>query len=370
MINQDRLVKTFCDLVRIDSVSGRERELADFLKKLLQEQGFTVSEDNTGKIIGGNCGNVHAVLKGETDLSPLLFSLHMDTVQPGIGKRPQIGADRIIRSDGSTVLGADDMAGAAAVIEAVRSLREEKVQSRSLELLFSVAEEAHLQGIRHFDHSRLQAKEAYVLDTSGSPGLAVIAAPGHIKMDFTVTGRSAHAGIDPEKGISAISIAARAITGMRTGRLDAETTANIGCIEGGGETNLVADRCFFTAECRSLSEERLERQVAAMCRTAEQMAREAGGTVTIDKHRSYDPYSIAPERPVVRRFLTACANVGISGRLGKTGGGSDNNFLQSWGIEGVVLSCGMQQVHTCQEHIAITDLMDTARLVRALICSE
>lgn len=366
MINEQRLVRLFCDLVTIDSPSRDERAMADRVTNLLLELGGHVEEDVAGQAIDGNCGNLYARLPGQLPGDPLLLSVHLDTVEPGRGKQAVI-RDGIIRSAGDTVLGADDLAGLTAIIEAVRSTDEQAIPRRSLEILLTVAEEQHLLGSHHLEPWRLKSHEAYVLDTSGAPGLAVLQAPGHIGLVFEIYGQAAHAGIAPETGISAIQTAALGIAAMRLGRVDEVSTANIGRIEGGGETNVVADYCRVTAECRSLDQTAL-RALADELRTAmNRAAEQTGARVNIHEKQSYQPYQVEPDHPVVTRFTEACEMLGLPVRLVATGGGSDNNILALHGITGIVLSCGMSRVHSCQEEISIRDLTDTAKLVQLLI---
>jgi tripeptide aminopeptidase len=366
-INEKRLVNQFCDLVRIDSPSLKERQMADEVGGILRGLGFSVFEDQAGEAIGGNCGNMYASMPGELSGPPLLFAVHLDTVEPCRGKAAMVGEDQVIRSQGTTILGADDLAGITAVLEAVRSAREQNLPCRSLELLLTVSEEIHLQGAHHLRREKLKALEAYVLDTSGQPGAAVLKAPGHIRMVFRFIGKAAHAGIAPEAGISAIMAAARGIAALNLGRVDPETTANIGRIEGGGETNIVAEECLVTAECRSLNDNQLQEQAADMQAKMEQAAQLSGARLEITATTSYLPYEVNPERPVVQRFKEACRMTGLQARLIASGGGSDNNILARHGIEGVVISCGMEDVHSCREHIRCRDLSDTARLVMALM---
>ncbi len=367
MIQKARLTNLFCQLVRIDAPSLNEREMAETIKTMLQNQGCSIEEDDAGSEIGGNCGNLLARWPGELEEPPLLFGVHLDTVGPCQGKEAVIGSDQVIRSQGQTILGADDLSGVAAVLEAMQSIREDRIPHRPVEILLSVAEELHLRGSTHFDCRKVQAREAYVLDTSGSPGRAALQAPGHITLTFEIFGQAAHAGIAPETGVSAIQAACRGIAKMKLGRIDAETTANIGHIEGGGATNIVADYCRVTAECRSLNQEKLETQAADMRAGMEQGAAETGARVAIQAETSYHPYRVEPEHPVVRRYVRACNRIGLPGELATSGGGSDNNVLMRNGIQGIVLTCGMKDVHSCQENISVEDLTNTARLVEALI---
>lgn len=367
MINEARLVSLFCELVEIDSPSRAERQLADRLSAIFERLGFAVAEDDAGVRIGGNCGNIYARLYGSLPLAPILFSCHMDTVEPCRGKRAVVGPDDVIRSAGGTVLGADNLAGITAVLEAVECIRSSGKPHRTIEVLLSVAEELHLSGSHWLEPSRLTAREAYVLDTSGPPGRAVLQAPGHIGLTFDVFGQAAHAGIDPEAGISAIRAAALGIASLRTGRVDELTTANIGRIEGGGETNIVADHCRVTAECRSLNLDRLKAVAEEMKSIMARAAAAVGARIETMEKLSYLPYNVSENQPVVSRFREVCAKLGLPVSLIVSGGGSDNNVLALHGIDGIVIACGMNKVHTREEQIRIADLADTARLVLGLI---
>lgn len=366
MINQHRLLTIFIDMARIDAPSLHERHLADWLHHQFSALGCRVREDQTGDRIGGNCGNLYVDFPGERSEPPILFSVHLDRVEPGRQIEPVLGDDGIIRSAGDTILAADDLAGIAAILEMMRSLHETGRPHRPIEVLLSVAEEAHLQGIHQFEPGWIKAKEAYVFDTSGAPGIAVLEAPGHIRLDMTIIGKAAHAGIEPDKGISAITVAAQAIAAMSLGQVDAETTANIGSVSGGGETNIVAKQCQITAECRSRSQQRLHEQADHMEHCVRNAAVQAGAKALVRQTISYLPYRIASDDPVAARFARACQTVGIEPRYISTGGGSDNNVLNRHGITGLVLSCGMQGVHSTHEWLSLRDLVKTAQLAEAL----
>ena len=366
-VNQNRLIQSFLDMTAIDAPSRGERALADFVREQFMQQGCHVTEDDAGSDIGGNCGNLYIHCEGSLNQPPLLLSAHLDTVEPAKNKQPYVDAQGVIRSRGNTVLGADDVAGIAAILEAVQVLRENGEPHRPIEILLSVAEEAHLQGISAFNPAMITARQGYVLDTSGSPGTGILQAPGHIKLCFSISGQAAHAGIEPEKGISAIVIAANAISRMKLGRPDPETTANIGQITGGGETNIVAEQCQFTAECRSLSMEKLKTYVQDMKNCALEAAATAGGKVTIEESVSYLPYQIPANSELATRFAQVCQNMNLSPNFIKTGGGSDSNVLHQHGIQAMVISCGMRDVHSVEEHIYVRELVQITDMVIRLI---
>lgn len=365
-INAERLLNTFLELCAIDAESTKERAMADRLTVLLGELGFAVSEDDTGSKLGGNAGNLYATLAGTGSGETLLFSCHMDRVVPGVGVKPQQVGEYIV-SDGSTVLGGDDVAGLAAVLEGIATVREQGLPHPPLELLFSVAEELSLLGIEQFDASRIVSRCGFVLDAGGPVGEIVVTAPGHVTLSAVVSGQAAHAGIAPEDGISAIQIAAAAVSRMRLLRVDDETTANIGSIRADGPTNIVSDRCELSAEARSTDPGRLAVQVAAMQQTLEEAASEAGGRVDIALRSNYRPYRLDPASVPVRRAGEAARRLGLTVRHRSTGGGSDANFFNEWGIPTAVLCCGFEKVHTCQERMPVSQLTLLAQWVAAIL---
>src|SRR5262245_26795042 len=236
MINRERLKQHLLEIVQIDSVSGREGRLAARIKTGQEALGAIVEIDSAGEKIGGDTGNVIARFPGTLASCPTLFlCAHMDTVVPGEGVKPVVDGD-IIRTDGTTVLGGDDKSGISIILEVVRTMQEQKIPYCPLEVVFTICEEVGLLGAKHLDVSRLKSAYGLVLD-SDDVGYLFTRAPSANRMEFKIYGLEAHAGVCPEMGISAIRIAAEAISAMRLGRIDHETTANIGTIEGGMATN-------------------------------------------------------------------------------------------------------------------------------------
>ena len=342
-MNTDRLVRTFQELVSIDSPSFDERRMADELAGRLKELGFAVSEDGAGEYYGGTAGNLYAYREGTLPGEPLLFSTHMDTVEPARGKRAVLHGDGRIESGGDTVLGADCMAGTAALLEALAELKEEGKDCRSLELLFFIGEERHLRGSVVFDFSRVRAKESYILDLSGPLGRAANQAPTLVDFRIAVHGKAAHAGFAPEKGVHAIAAASRAVARMELGRVGQDMTVNIGHIEGGVKaTNIVPDACFLMGEVRSYSHER----ALAQMKNIEE---------------------VPESHPAVSRFRRACEKLGFPGVLEPTFGGSDQSNLSLHGIQGLVLASAMEQVHSCGEYTTVSGLETVAELVKLLM---
>lgn len=366
MINKDRLYGTFMEICRTDAESTRERLLADYLKGKLSELGFSLAEDETGEKIGGNTGNVFASIEGTGPGEPLLFSCHMDRVVPGVKVMPRTEGDYIV-SDGTTVLGADDGAGLAAILEGMTTLREKKIPHPPIELVLTVAEELALMGSSLFDTGKIAARQGFVLDATGPVGEIVVQAPEQVKISGVFHGRGAHAGFAPEQGISAIQMAATAVTRMKLARIDEETTANIGTIHAAGPTNIVPDRCELQAEARSLDPGKLRIQVREMTEAMERSAEEYGGTVDITTVHCYPAYRLDNGSAPARRAADAATRIGVAVRFKSTGGGSDANIFNNRGIPTVVLSSGYEDPHTTKERIALDQLTLLAEWFVAIV---
>lgn len=367
MVNKMRLAQEFMDLVKIDALSFQEREIADLLKKTLLELGFEVYEDDAGRYYNGSCGNIYAYLNGDPELEPVLLSAHMDTVTPGKGKRAMLHEDGTITSDGNTVLGADDLSGIVSILEAVRVVREQKLKHRSIEILFTIAEEVYIRGSEIFDYSIIKSKEAYVLDLSGPVGEAAIAAPTVLSFDAEIRGRASHAGFAPELGINAIAIAAEGIAQIRQGWADETTTVNVGLIEGGKARNIVSDICIVKGEVRSLSHERAEAEIEGIKRIFTAVTEKYQGELNFSSDIGCLAYKTDKEHSVVKRFVKACEELGFEATLTKTYGGSDNNNFVKHGITGIVMACGMNKVHSCNEYTHIDQLEKCCNIVIKLI---
>lgn len=358
LINKERLVDEFVHLVSFDSESYREQEIAQYLKEQLKRLGLQVEEDTVG--------NIYAFYPAFDPAGKyeegILLSAHMDTVCPGIGKKAVIHEDGRITSDGTTVLGADDAAGLAEILETLRTLKEKQLPHPDIEVLFTVAEEPYAQGSREIDYSKIQARMAYVLDMSGPVGRAAVAAPSIISLKITVQGKTAHAGFCPEKGIHSIEIAAKSISQITNGHVDRETTVNIGTIQGGTARNIVPDLCVITGEIRSMDHEKALQQAAQIQKIFEKEAAYKGGTAHIEITEEFQSYRIQEQELVTKRFLQACKELGLSGDLEKTFGGSDNNHFVSHGIRGIVAANAMNEVHTTKEYTSKDELARAAEL--------
>ncbi len=374
-ISRERLLALFLDLVRIDSHSRKERAVALRLARELDALGAQTWFDDAGAKVGGETGNLLARVDGTVArAAPLLLSAHMDTVVPGEGVRPIVEGD-VVRSDGRTVLGGDDKSGLAIICEVLHALRDGGVPHGPVEIAFTICEEVGLLGARHLDLGRLTARTGLVLD-SDAPGFLVTRAPAANHMEFVVHGLEAHAGMAPERGISAIQVAAEGVAAMRLGRIDAETTANVGVIEGGVATNVVPKTVTLRAEARSHDEGKLTSQTDHMRRCLEEAAarrtltrdgRKIAARVESRIHRSYDAMQVADDAPIVALAARAAAALGHAVTTAAMGGGCDANVLNRRGLEVANLGTGMQEIHTVKEWLRVSDMVRTAEVIAEML---
>ena len=375
MINLERMRQTFLDLVQIDSHSRHERRVAEYLKRRCEALGAEVEIDDAGEKVGGDTGNLIARFRGTVpDAPPFLFSSHMDTVTPGEGIRPIVEGD-IIRSDGRTILGSDDKSGIAIILETIQTLRERAIPHPDIEVVFSICEEIGLLGAKHLDEKRLRARLGIVFDAE-DPNEIFTRGPSGNHIEFRIHGLEAHAGIAPEQGISAIKIAAEAIAAMRLGRIDEETTANIGQIEGGRATNIIPNLVTLKGEARSLDERKLEEQTRHMVECVHRAAERY--EVTLDGktirarveetiERNYPALNVPDDARLVQLIKRAAERLGRQVKTVASGGGSDANFLNGKGIECVVVGTGMRAIHTVNEWIDLKDMRAAAELAIEVI---
>lgn len=366
MINTPRLTDLFLDLVRLDSPSRGEKPVVDHLVNLLAPRGYDLLVDDAGLAIGGSTGNLLVRVPATGPGDAVGFSAHMDCVPPCIGVQPVL-TDGTIRSSGDTVLGGDDKAGIAAILEALFHLEEENLPHPAIDLLFTVCEEAGMLGAKRLDLSRVRSREIVVLDACGEVGTIIIRSPSKADLSMTFHGRSAHAGIEPEKGISAIQMAASAVSRMRLLRIDEETVANLGRIEGGGQTNIVPNRVTLTGEARAQTDARLLAQVDHMRECCVKAVQELGGSFDFSHEVSYPAMSVPADSMLLHRALHACHDLDLPAALKGSGGGSDANIFSGQGRSCINLGIGMSRVHTTEEFIRVADLEKTARLVAWLM---
>ena len=367
MINEARMLEEFFELVRMDCPSGQEKSVAEVLRHRLESLGCTVAEDQAQQHFEGNCGNLIATLPATKASAPtVLFTSHMDCVSPCLSIQPRLENGRIT-SAGDTVLGGDDKAGITAILEGLRALKESGKPHGAVQIVFTVHEEGGLKGSKHMDAALLKADFGYALDADGAPGEIVTMAPGQDSITAIVHGKKAHAGLAPEEGINAIQAAGNALAALKIGRIDEETTANVGLIQGGTATNIVPDHVEIQAEARSRNLAKLEAQSRHMKETVERVCQEYGASAEVTVQRQYDSFSLAPDSPAVSLAVAAAHQINLPVHITGTGGGSDANHFNRKGVPTAVLGVGMKKVHTTEEYIAEKDLYDSARFVLAIL---
>jgi tripeptide aminopeptidase len=370
MINQERIKSLLLELVRIDSVSREERDVAERVRAICQEMGAEVFIDDAGEKVGGNTGNVIARFPGTIPgAEAVMMSAHMDTVVPGRGVKPVVEGD-IIRSDGTTVLGGDDKSGVAVILEVIRCLQEQNIPHAPIDAVFSICEEVGLLGAKNVDMSKIRARYGIVFD-SDDPGFLFTKGPSANHFEFKIYGLESHAGVAPEQGISAIRIAAEAISQMKLGRIDDETTANVGVIRGGEATNIITNLVTLRGEARSLDDAKLEAQTAHMVKCLEDAA--AKYEVTVDGvttkarvetevSREYYAMDVSDDSRVVRLVKEAASRMGLKVETMASGGGCDANIFNKRGIECANLGTGMRAIHTVKEWLDVKDMYASAEM--------
>ncbi len=361
MINRERVVQTFLELVAIDSPSGEEDAIAVELESRFAALGLDVSQDAAGNVLGRIEG------RGET----VLLSAHMDTVEPGRGIVPTWDGDDIIRSDGTTILGADNKGGCAVILEAIQSLLEDGSQHRPIEVAISRSEEIGLVGASKMDYSRITARVAIVIDSGGPPSSIQGQAPYHYTYDIEVHGRAAHAGLEPEKGVPAITIASEIVAGLPQGRLDSETTGNVGVIKGGLVRNAVPDFCEIHGEMRSMVEEKVEATVSRAKSHIERVKEQyPEARIEVRFHTAYPGYTLTEDDPAAKFLYPVLRGLGMEPNPHPVGGGTDGNVFRGQGIAGIVIGRGGYNQHTKDEYLVIPEMLDCVRVVEAALKQE
>lgn len=337
-------IETFCEMVRVDSESGDEERFIQHLRAVLQrELGQPSAIDAYGNLI---C----RVPPKNSQSDPVLLAAHADTVSPGKGIEPVI-ENGVIRSAGNTILGADDKAGIAEIIRALQSVDRHP----PIEIAVVRNEEVGFFGSKNLDDSLVTAKRGILMDSDVLDAV-VIGGPTHFLLDITIHGRAAHAGMEPEKGISAIRTAALAIAQFPEGRVDEETTANVGTIHGGIIRNGIPETVELKAECRSLDHEKAQALCEKMERAFRQAASDRNADVEIRTQQASRAYRLDEAKPMVQTALRAIASIGLPARTNVMTGGTDASVYNGKGIETVVMGIGARNEHSTQESIAISDM--------------
>ncbi|HEX6490308.1 MAG TPA: M20/M25/M40 family metallo-hydrolase [Gaiellaceae bacterium] len=360
------VARLFFELAALPSPSGEERAVADHVRAYLRDLALEVEEDDVGSRIGATIGNVFCRIEGTGGGMPLFFCAHLDTVPPAGGIEPVL-SDGVVRNGAGTILGADNKAAVASMLEATRRLVVEQRPHGGIELLFTPMEEVGLRGAEAFDATRLKARVGYVYDHAGPVGEVILGAPYQCKLDVVFRGRAAHSGMYPEEGRSAIAAAARAIGDLRLGRLDEETTANVGHIRGGTARNIVPDRCEFWAEARCHDEHKLGELIEEMLETVTFAAQLGECDVETRVVPAARGYRFRRDDLAVRLAATALARAGLQPSYGLSGGGADANVFNERGLQCVNLANGMTDIHTPEERISVEDLERMVEVTLALV---
>jgi len=366
-MNNKRLLDTFSELVSIYSPSLTERMVCDYLSSNLSTLGFNIHEDLVGEKIGGNSGNLYGFLPGDESLEPLLFCAHMDTVEPACGKIAIFHDDGLITSNGETILGSDALSGVSAIIEAIKTVKEENINHRPIEILFFVAEEIYGLGSKLFDYSMIKSKESYTLDLAGKVGSAAYKAPSLLTFDIIIRGKSGHSNFKSQKNINAIIVAAKALVQIKTGKIDENSTCNIGLIQGGRAPNIVPDLCSIRGEIRSYSHKDTFVLLNEVIKIFSKTSKEHGAKIEVKHELHIEAYETPLNHPVVKRFQNICEKLDIPCELCATLGGSDNNNIEQNGINGLVLASGMNSCHSCDEYTSVSELEEITKIVIELM---
>jgi tripeptide aminopeptidase len=362
------VVDVFLTLATVQSPSGAERPVADLAAAYLRELGLEVAEDDAGGTLGGDAGNLYCRIPA-TEANgglPLFLCAHMDTVPPDAPIEPVISFGAI-RNSAPTILGADNKASVAVMLDAVRQIVSEGRPHAGIEIVFTVQEEVGLLGAKAFDCTRLHARTGFVYDHAAAIGEIIVQAPSQYTIEATFHGHPAHSGIAPEQGRSAIAAAARAISEMRLGRIDDETTANVGLIRGGTARNIVPAQCWLQAEARSLDPERARRQSQAMLDAMAHAANVEECSVETSVTLEYEAYRYRRGDATVALACEALENAGHEPSTVSAGGGADAHVFNQRGLHCLNLGNGMARIHTADEEIAVADLSAMVDVTLALV---
>ena len=366
MINQKRLIKTFIDLVKIDSESRSEANVAKYIKNKLNKLGIKYKIDKSAVSTKSNHGNIIARLGSDKKLPTILLSSHMDTVTNGLGINPVVKKESIT-SDGTTILGADDKSGLAIILETLEVLKKKKLYHYNIEAAITTCEEIGLLGAKFLDYSLINSKQGIVLDST-SPERLVYKGPSSDYFNIIVQGVEAHSGINPEKGISSIAASAEIISKMKTGRINSNTTINIGKINGGSAINIVPGETIISCEIRSHNEKTIKTEISKIKSLIKNVNKKYNKinkkfNAKIKIERIYDSIKIPKNSLIIKNILRTCKEHGYKINLVETGGGADANFFVKNGVNTVNLGTGMREFHTVKEKLILKEFFQSANIV-------
>ncbi len=357
MINKNRLIQTFLDLVKIDSPSGEEKNISIYLAEKLKKLGGKIEFDSYGNLIA----------KFEGSGKPIMLNSHMDTVEPGRGIIAKFSGDKIT-SDGRTILGGDAKSGLAIILETLESIKEEGRRTFPIDVVFTVEEESGLFGAVNLDYALLDAKRGITFDGHGAVENITTGAPGYVRVDATIKGKGAHSGYEPEKGLSAIRIAAEIIIQLQEGRIDHETTANIGLIEGGSVRNAIPETVHLKGEIRSRDVQKLEKHAKHFKKVFKDAENKYPlSKIDLNLSKEFDPYSFGEKSKIIDLAKSSLEKIGLKPQLASSGGGTDVNIFHTKGIKAVCVGAGYYNAHTTREYVVISEIVQGAKFCEEIV---
>jgi tripeptide aminopeptidase len=365
LVNKERLLSDFIEILKIKSPSRNEMELGSYVLRRLGKLGIKAKMDGTGKKIGGNAGNITGFLASndKRKKNPVFFGAHLDTVPLDGEILPEIKNGKLFNADKNCILGADDKVAVAAILEALEVIRENNIKTCGIYVIFTVGEEIAILGAKNLDLKDIKARYGFVFDGEGDIGTIFNEAPFHDTMEFSITGKAVHAGIEPERGINSITVASEAISSLKIGRIDSESTCNIGIINGGTATNIIPEKTYVKAEARSLNPEKLDRLTSVIREGFLKSAEKYGAKLKIKVEREYSGFRLESDAVPIAMASKALKNMGIEPAIRSTGGGSDVNIYNAKGKVSVDLSSGMEKVHSNNEYVKVAELEKLAGLI-------
>lgn len=366
-MNKQRVVDTFIEMIKIHSPSKKEKEFAEYMINILKELGAEIYLDEGYKNYGGNSPVIFAKIKGNVEGEGITLAAHMDVIEPNQNVNPVI-ENGIIKTDGTTTLGGDDKGGVASIVEALRTLKETNANHEDIYIVLTPCEETGLLGAKNVDWSKVPqnlrpAKNMLVVDNAGRAGIIAHTAPSKYNFSITFNGKKAHAGIEPEKGLSSIVFASKSIAKMNIGRIDSLTTSNIGLLKSEFPTNVVPDSCLVEGEIRSHSEEKILEIIKEYDSACKEVAADMGGTYEFNYYCDFPVLKPLDDLKFAKEFALIYESMGIETELKVIGGGSDSNIFAKEGYNSIIIGAGMYEVHTVNEYLVIDDLYKTTEAV-------
>ncbi|GAB4168546.1 MAG: M20/M25/M40 family metallo-hydrolase [Calditrichia bacterium] len=367
-LSTQRLSEIFLDLVRIEAISKQEKPVADYIRAFLYRLGIETIEDNAGIEVGGNTGNIIAKVNSSFSRNSftVAFAAHMDTVKSTAGIKPSL-ENGIIKTDGSTILGADNRAGIAMILYVVEYLKTNNLQFTPFEVIFTIGEETGLYGSTHLNKQLVDAEVLYILDSSSDPGYYVISAPEATDFTLKFIGKASHAAVNPEDGINAIKMASRFIEQFTCGRIDNDTTINIGLISGGEATNVIPPVATIHGEIRGFAPRKIQQYIDQIHRFAATIEHDFNGQVQVQTETAFPGFNLQQDHPAIKLLELAMDKNGLQPKPIRYYGGSDANIFNNRGFFAIDLGIGAKNPHSVNEYISLHDMELVVRTALTII---